>query len=377
MYPSRQQNNRATALELLGLQPVNGSIAAPPSVLAAALAGSGNLTSSALLGSPQLQQVPPVQNLLANTLPPPANNAVLAALLGQDNLRQEASQLMAARASYQSPLDAILTRAPIQQTPKQDMLNEAFQRGKDEVILSLLRNGTIDPLLLKKHIDPVQQSRSTNRPSTSDPPAFHKMPPVSGSVSAATKGSNPSALEALGTNGLERRKKNTPYFDASSLADPDAATLANRRTRGGVTEPFPEKLHRLLRDAEENGESDVISFFPHGRAFAIHHEERFCREIMPRYFKQSRFSSFQRQLNLYGFTRITSGPDARGYYHELFLKGRPALVIHMRRVGFPKPSVNSMNSVKQSNPPISPDFYAMAPIKGGDEETGKEVVSSS
>lgn len=82
---------------------------------------------------------------------------------------------------------------------------------------------------------------------------------------------------------------------------------------------------------------------PHGRAFAIHHVERFCREIMPRYFKQSRLSSFQRQLNIYGFSRITtpeqdSGEPPCAYYHELFLKGRPALTIHMRRVGVPQHS---------------------------------------
>lgn len=33
---------------------------------------------------------------------------------------------------------------------------------------------------------------------------------------------------------------------------------------------FPEKLHQILEYASHNGLSDVISFFPHGRAFAIH-----------------------------------------------------------------------------------------------------------
>jgi hypothetical protein len=123
----------------------------------------------------------------------------------------------------------------------------------------------------------------------------------------------------------------------------------------------------MLRETEEAGESDLISFFPHGRAFAIHHVERFCREVMPRYFKQSRLSSFQRQLNLYGFTRITSGPDTGGYYHELFLKGRPALVIHMRRGGVPKPT-RIIRTNKPAVPAATPDFYSMAPVKNVEEE---------
>jgi hypothetical protein len=163
---------------------------------------------------------------------------------------------------------------------------------------------------------------------------------------------------------LNTRDDESSYFDASTLEDPDEQTLAKRRTRGGVTEPFPEKMHRLLQDCEENGEADVISFFPHGRAFTIYHVERFCREVMPRYFKQSRLSSFQRQLNLYGFRRITSGPDAGGYYHEWFLKGRPALSIHMRRVGIAKANGIPRSLPRPSQHLPTPDFYSMAPIQG-------------
>ena len=84
---------------------------------------------------------------------------------------------------------------------------------------------------------------------------------------------------------------------------------------------------------------------------------------MPKYFKQSRVSSFQRQLNLYGFTRIHTGPDAGGYYHELFLRGRPALGVHIRRVGVPR-AVPRRRGVKAHDATIDPDFYAMPQIAG-------------
>ena len=52
---------------------------------------------------------------------------------------------------------------------------------------------------------------------------------------------------------------------------------------------------------------------------------------MPSYFRQSKLTSFQRQLNLYGFSRITTGQDRGGYYHELFLRHRLFLCQSMVR----------------------------------------------
>lgn len=100
----------------------------------------------------------------------------------------------------------------------------------------------------------------------------------------------------------------------------------------GVIEPFPEKLHRLLLEVEAAGRSDVISFVANGRAFAIHKPDKFFKEIVPLYFRQSRLSSFKRQLNLYGFELINTGPSRGGYFHELFVKDRPELCRRMRRV---------------------------------------------
>ena len=59
---------------------------------------------------------------------------------------------------------------------------------------------------------------------------------------------------------------------------------------------------------------------PHGRCFVLHKPKEFEAEILQKYFRQSKLTSFQRQLNLYRFTRITQGQDRGGYYHELFLR---------------------------------------------------------
>lgn len=128
--------------------------------------------------------------------------------------------------------------------------------------------------------------------------------------------------------GLKGNASDIPLPSPHSLFHRDGS----RRMRGGVIEPFPEKLHRLLLEVEAAGRSDVISFVANGRAFAIHKPDKFFKEIVPLYFRQSRLSSFKRQLNLYGFELINTGPARGGYYHELFVKDRPELCRRMRRV---------------------------------------------
>jgi HSF-type DNA-binding len=79
-------------------------------------------------------------------------------------------------------------------------------------------------------------------------------------------------------------------------------------------EAFPLKLYRILYEARQNGQEDIISFFPHGRAFAVHKANEFTRDVMPKYFPAGRMNTFLKQLNLYGFVRITEGKDKGGKY---------------------------------------------------------------
>ncbi|CAB9505245.1 shock factor protein 4 [Seminavis robusta] len=99
-------------------------------------------------------------------------------------------------------------------------------------------------------------------------------------------------------------------------------------------ERFPIKLYRMIFEAKKEGREDVVSFLPpHGKAFGIHDEDTFVREIMPRYFGDCKLSSFQKQLNLYGFRKITVGKE-RGklsYFHTCFLRGRPSMCHNIHR----------------------------------------------
>ncbi|CAB9498619.1 stress transcription factor A [Seminavis robusta] len=96
-------------------------------------------------------------------------------------------------------------------------------------------------------------------------------------------------------------------------------------------ENFPLKLYRIIYEVVKSGRGDVISFFPHGRSFAVHKPKEFISEIMPKYFATGRMNTFLKQLNLYGFRRITEGRDKGGYFHAKFILGKRHLCKQIKR----------------------------------------------
>jgi len=71
------------------------------------------------------------------------------------------------------------------------------------------------------------------------------------------------------------------------------------------------RLHHLLSELELNGQGEIMSWQPHGRAFRVHDKERLVKEVLSLWFRQTRYASFNRQLNLYGFQRFSKGTRVR------------------------------------------------------------------
>jgi hypothetical protein len=144
----------------------------------------------------------------------------------------------------------------------------------------------------------------------------------------------------------------------------------HRPTRGGVTTPFPLKLHEMLENIQADGFGHIISWQPHGRCFVVHKPKEFV-DLLPAYFNISKVSSFQRQLNLYGFQRLTRGNDRGGYYHELFLQGKVFLAHSIQRS-----KVKGTGVRARSNPEQEPSFWDM-PWVGEEVEVTEEILSTA
>jgi heat shock transcription factor 2 len=75
----------------------------------------------------------------------------------------------------------------------------------------------------------------------------------------------------------------------------------------------------------------------------VKHPERFEKEFIPQFFKHSKFSSFVRQLNFYGFRKLKYSDNIRidpkdaetanywRFKHEHFVRGKPDLLKNIRR----------------------------------------------
>mmetsp|Transcript_1991 Transcript_1991/g.3736 ORF Transcript_1991/g.3736 Transcript_1991/m.3736 type:complete len:369 (+) Transcript_1991:54-1160(+) len=127
-------------------------------------------------------------------------------------------------------------------------------------------------------------------------------------------------------------------------------------------EQFPVKLYDMLELADVHGPrwTDAVTWLSHGRAFRILDEREFMEVIVPLFFKQTKIRSFYRQLNLWGFRRLSKGTDAGAWYNEYFLRGAPKEMKKMIRIKI------KGNKGKKPNCPLhqvkEPDFYKMPPL---------------
>jgi hypothetical protein len=122
--------------------------------------------------------------------------------------------------------------------------------------------------------------------------------------------------------------------------------------KGGVTTPFPWKLHGMLDEMDRQCNHTMVCWQPHGRAFMVHKPKEFVDEIMSHYFNQTKYASFQRQLNLYGFSRLSHGKDKGAYYHKCFVRGERALCRGMVRQ-----KIKGTKVRRSLSPEEEPNFY--------------------
>jgi len=126
------------------------------------------------------------------------------------------------------------------------------------------------------------------------------------------------ADKSVTATDTEKRRSGSPVEDTNNMFTKFA---------------FPFKLHSILESAGTSGKESIISWLPSGNAFKIHKPKEFADVVMPQYFNQTKYRSFQRQLYIYGFDRVKdkSSDEYGAYFHELFIRGSSDLCLDMQR----------------------------------------------
>jgi len=100
----------------------------------------------------------------------------------------------------------------------------------------------------------------------------------------------------------------------------------------GKSKTFPWKLHEMLQMAGKEGFDEIVSWLPDEKSFKVHKPDAFVDVVMPKFFQQSKYKSFQRQLNLWGFERLTTGWGKGGYTRSnYFLRHNSLEIVHIKR----------------------------------------------
>ena len=146
----------------------------------------------------------------------------------------------------------------------------------------------------------------------------------------------PSTAAAASIPGCLERDQVTSSLDQGMdvLASKDSldenlgiegASLIPKKNFAGLLLLF-KKVHEMLTEASHKRFDDIVSWLPDETAFKIHKPEEFAETVMPHYFTQSTYKSFQCALSLCGFYQIEQGPTKGSYTHQLFIEEKkPAM----------------------------------------------------
>ena len=79
------------------------------------------------------------------------------------------------------------------------------------------------------------------------------------------------------------------------MSDHSTSTVTADVTADANASLFPYRLYEMLDECEHQNKSHIVSWLPDGKAFKVHQVPVFVDLILPSYFRQSKYKSYQRQ----------------------------------------------------------------------------------
>merc|ERR1712137_362840 len=130
-----------------------------------------------------------------------------------------------------------------------------------------------------------------------------------------------------------------------------AITEPSRHLMPANTAPFVRKTFEIVSDPSTDS---IVCWSPSGTSFLILQEHSFQKEILPKYFKHDNLCSFIRQLNTYGFRKVSGPKDGTDNYLEFeqpdFQKDQPDRLKFMKR----KQNSSKKSSAKEEETDSAP-----------------------
>ncbi|PWN51765.1 hypothetical protein IE53DRAFT_341776 [Violaceomyces palustris] len=155
---------------------------------------------------------------------------------------------------------------------------------------------------------------------------------------ASSTGENNSAespiSNAAGASSMGNDASDQGVGDDSGLQAQTEAEIAAEKRQSSK---FVYKLFRMVSDQDYQ---HLISWNRNGTSVMVCNFDEFAKEVLGKHFKHSNFSSFIRQLNMYGFYKVNKTPRGHRqsvdtqiweFSHPKFLRGRPELLEDIRR----------------------------------------------
>ena len=107
---------------------------------------------------------------------------------------------------------------------------------------------------------------------------------------------------------------------------------------------FSNFLLKLYQILENDQYKNIIDWGENGHFFIVKNIHDFTENILPKYFKHSNYSSFIRQLNMYGFHKKKSNQNEHIFLHQNFIKGQKDLIKTIKRKSKNEKDIQILNN---------------------------------
>mmetsp|Transcript_27045 Transcript_27045/g.63475 ORF Transcript_27045/g.63475 Transcript_27045/m.63475 type:complete len:306 (+) Transcript_27045:205-1122(+) len=150
-----------------------------------------------------------------------------------------------------------------------------------------------------------------------------------------------------------------------------------KNEKNALLNKFLTKTFHMIEQCDPS----VASWSTDGKSFVIRDVDSFAKNVLPLYFKHSKFASFVRQLNFYSFRKLRASADDRSlvverssmvsrnsskssavkFAHEHFRRGQPELLHKITRITkSQEPTSSEMKSLKEDIFSLKKDIVSLS-----------------